>query len=48
MQFTRIPALAHSTLSEAQRWRTAALAALYGLECHRVSLVRFPRRGGEG
>jgi hypothetical protein len=31
MQLTRMFACAHSTASDAARWRTAALAALYGL-----------------
>ncbi len=31
MQLTRMPACAHSTARDAARWRTAALALLYGL-----------------
>lgn len=31
MQLTRMFACAHSTASDAARWRTAALAELYGL-----------------
>ena len=30
MQLTRMPAAAHSTAKLAAKWRTAALAALYG------------------